>query len=395
MARLVWGAFGARHYENGVDRGVLYVGSNPGVPWNGLRAVSESPSGGEARPYYIDGIKYLNLSTAEEYAATIEAFSSPAEFAPCDGTLALQNGLFVTQQPRKQFGFSYRTLLGNDSEGSEFGYKLHLVYNALASTASRMHSTLSDASNPTILSWPITTTPPFAVGYRPTAHLIIDSRYTPGALMGLIEDTLYGTDAHQARLPSISEIKALAPVIFSDDFNRPDSTTVGNGWIRYNPEDGGGIVDGTLAVVDDHYDWFERQITLPSEWTISWTVASTAPSVDREDAIELELHVGTEATRWPIGRVGFARESGPTGEWGAWVTIDYDSTDVVLSGPITVGDLLSVSKNTSGVSLSINGTTVLTKTSPVLPTINSIGLVLTGTGTGTQLSIDNFTISGM
>ena len=190
-------------------------------------------------------------------------------------------------------------------------------------------------------------------------------------------------------------LMAPATVLFSDDFNRADSTTVGNGWTRYNPELGGGIIDGTLAVVDDHNDYFERTITLPESWRISWTVASTAPSVDREDAIEMQLHVGAEATNWPIGRIGFARSSDPSGEWGAWITVADDTTDFALSEPITVGDVLAVTRDASGMSLSVNGASLGTKASPTPPAILSIGLVLTGTGAGTRLAVDDFTVEAL
>lgn len=205
MSRLEWGSAGTRYYETGVDRGVLYV-DNIGVAWSGLISISESPSGGEARPYYIDGYKYLNLATAEEFEATIEAYSAPAEFGVCDGVTSLQNGLFATQQPRKPFGLSYRTRIGNDSDGSDHGYKIHLVYNALAAPAERTNTTEGDTAEPAIFSWEISTRPPMTSGIKPTAHFIIDSRFTVEAKLAEIEDILYGTEVLTADLPTPSEL---------------------------------------------------------------------------------------------------------------------------------------------------------------------------------------------
>lgn len=206
MTRLSWSALSERYFEGGVDRGVLYIGVDAGVSWPGLISVSESPRGGEARPYYLDGVKYLNLASKEEFEATINAFSAPKEFAPCDGVSSIQNGLFATQQPRKAFSFSYRTRVGNDTEGKEHGYKIHLVYNALAGPSERNNSTLGDSVEPNTYTWQITTLPPSLTGRKPTAHFVIDSRYTPRVLLSTIEDILYGSDAAEARLPMVSEL---------------------------------------------------------------------------------------------------------------------------------------------------------------------------------------------
>lgn len=207
--RLNWGTVNERYFEAGVDRGVLYLPNAAGVPWNGLTAVDESPSGGEPRPYYLDGIKYLNLASAEEFEATIEAISSPREFGVCDGTVSIQNGLMLTQQPRSQFGLSYRTLVGNDVDGTDHAYKIHVVYNALAAPGQRSHATLTDTPEPTALSWDISTTPPRVPGYRPTAHMVIDSRTTPEALLAEVEDILYGSDTSISSLPTAVELVAL------------------------------------------------------------------------------------------------------------------------------------------------------------------------------------------
>lgn len=208
MARLTWDASGERFYETGVDRGVLYV-DDIGVPWNGLISVSETSNGGEARPYYIDGVKYLNLATAEEFQATLTALSSPPEFGICDGVASLQNGLFATQQPRRSFGLSYRTMVGNDLETKARGYKIHLVYNALSGPAERSYSTLGEDTQPTIFSWPITTLPPSLTGRKPTAHFVVDTRYTPVDILAEVEDLLYGNDSFPPSLPTVDALVAI------------------------------------------------------------------------------------------------------------------------------------------------------------------------------------------
>jgi hypothetical protein len=209
MPRLVWGAVGERYFETGVDRGVLYVGSDPGVAWNGLISVSESPSGGDPKPYYLDGIKYLNIAAAEEFEATLDAFSAPREFGPCDGMASIQNGLIATQQPRKSFGLSYRTLIGNDLDGAEHGYRIHLVYNALAEPSQRSHKTYGDQLDVADFSWSITTLPPSITGYKPTAHLIVDSTLADPDVLISVENILYGDNSHSARMPAPDELTAL------------------------------------------------------------------------------------------------------------------------------------------------------------------------------------------
>lgn len=193
MAELVWGDIGQRYFESGIDRGVLYPPTGSGVAWNGITGISESPSGGTPKPFYADGFKYLNLSSAEEYGANLTAISAPDEFAKFDGTRSVLNGLFITQQKRESFGLSYRTMVGNGTDGTEHGYKIHLIYNALASATSRNYQTISATPNPLSMSWQITTVPPEITGYRPSAHFIVDSRYTPKNIMITIESWLYGT----------------------------------------------------------------------------------------------------------------------------------------------------------------------------------------------------------
>lgn len=209
MPRLTWGAVGARFYETGVDRGVLYLPNKEGVAWTGLTSVSEAPVGGDPKPYYIDGIKFLNISSAEEFEASLNVLYSPPEFAVCDGVSSVQNGLFATQQPRKAFGLSYRTRLGNDVNGSDYAYKIHLVYNALAAPSGRSNNTLGSSVDPSIFSWKITTLAPSITGYKPTAHLMIDSHLTSGAVLASVEDILYGSVSTLARMPTPNELVAI------------------------------------------------------------------------------------------------------------------------------------------------------------------------------------------
>jgi len=207
MPRLDWDAIGTRYYEAGVDRGVLYVEGQPGVAWNGLTAVNETPSGGEPRPYYLDGVKYLNVSAPEEFEATITAFTYPLEFEVCDGSVQPRQGLFLTHQRRKPFGLSYRTMIGNDQSDSA-GYKLHIVYNARVSPTDRNHQTIKEQNDPDDFSWKITTKPPALDGYKRTPHIVIDSRTTDPAILSQIEDILYGTDDEVARIPTFVELLA-------------------------------------------------------------------------------------------------------------------------------------------------------------------------------------------
>jgi hypothetical protein len=207
VARLTWNDVGDRFFETGVDHGVLYLANEIGVPWTGLISVSENPSGGEAKPYYYDGIKYANIAASEEFEATLEAFGCPVEFYPCEGTVAIQNGLFATQQPRKAFGLSYRTLIGSDVAGTDAGYKIHVVYNALAAPAQKTHTTISaDATEPSKFSWDITALPPILTGLRPTSHFVIDTRYTDSVLLANLEGLLYGSEVNDPYLPTAQEI---------------------------------------------------------------------------------------------------------------------------------------------------------------------------------------------
>lgn len=208
MTRLSWGTPGERYYETGVDRGVVYV-DGAGFSWNGLTSVQERSSGGEPQPFYLDGYKYVQISATEDFEATIEAISSPREFGPCDGSVELYPGLTVTQQKRKQFGLSYRTLIGNDTTGLEAGYKIHIVYNALAAPSEKNNQTQETGTELVALSWSISTNPPLASGFRPTSHFIIDTRSASPVDVLALEDILYGSEVLSPVLPTVAELVAL------------------------------------------------------------------------------------------------------------------------------------------------------------------------------------------
>ena len=214
MAKLVWDESGKRLYETGVEKGVLYVqGENGqyenGVAWNGLTAVTESPSGAEPTALYADDIKYLELFSAEEFGATIEAYTYPEEFEACDGSASLGTGVTIGQQDRKAFGICYRTVVGNDVKGNEHGYKLHLVYGAKAKPSEKAYATVNDSPEAVTFSWEVTTTPVNVAGFKPTASVTIDSTKIQPEKLKAIEDKLYGTASEEATLPLPDEIKQI------------------------------------------------------------------------------------------------------------------------------------------------------------------------------------------
>jgi hypothetical protein len=211
--KLTWDKVGERFYETGVDRGVLYIPDVAGVyalghAWNGLVSVTESPSGADANPQYADNIKYLNLVSAEEFGGTIEAFTYPDEFGECDGTAMPEEGISLGQQRRKSFGLSYRSKVGNDLDGNDHGYKLHLVYGAMAAPSEKAYSTINDSPSALTFSWTFTTTPVSVAGFKPTATLSIDSTKVSPAALTAIEEALYGGTA-EPRLPLPSEILSM------------------------------------------------------------------------------------------------------------------------------------------------------------------------------------------
>lgn len=197
--KLVWDKTGEHYYETGVKNGVLYPisasGTYPkGVAWNGLTAITESPSGAEATALYADDIKYLNLMSNEEFGATVEAYTYPDEFAECDGSASLTEGVYIGQQARKTFGLCYRTTLGNDSKGNDYGYKLHIIYGAMASPSEKAYSTINDSPDAITFSWELSTTPVAVANFKPTASLTIDSTKVDPEKLATLEEILYGKD---------------------------------------------------------------------------------------------------------------------------------------------------------------------------------------------------------
>jgi hypothetical protein len=213
MPPLTWDQVGERVYETGVDHGVLYIPDaagiyNTGFAWNGLTAVTEAPSGAEASPQFADNIKYLNLVSAEEFGATIEAFTYPEEFGQCDGTALPEPGVAVGQQSRKMFGLSFRTKIGNDVDGIDFGYKLHLVYGCQAAPSEKAYATINDSPEAITFSWEVTTTPAPVTGYNPTSLIVIDSSVVDSADLAALEALLYGATLAPA-LPTPDAVIAL------------------------------------------------------------------------------------------------------------------------------------------------------------------------------------------
>ena len=207
MSKLEWDKKTERLYETGVKQGVLYVQKadgtyDNGVAWNGLTAVTENPSGAESNPLYADDIKYIDLRSAEEFGATIEAYTYPDEFAACDGSATVTPGVTIGQQVRKPFGLCYRTTLGNDSEFNDHGYKLHIIYNATASPSEKGYQTINDNPEAITFSWEITTTPVAVTGYKPTASITIDSTKVDATKLKTLEDMLYGTAQAEPTLPT-------------------------------------------------------------------------------------------------------------------------------------------------------------------------------------------------
>lgn len=213
MPKLTWDASGERLYETGVKQGVLYVmgstGYGNGVAWNGLTAITESPSGAESTPLYADDIKYLDLRSTEEFGATIEAYTYPDEFAACDGSASLADGVSIGQQARKMFGLCYRTTVGNDTDGTDHGYKLHLIYGATASPSEKAYETINDSPEAITFSWEITTTPVSVTGFKPTASITIDSTKADPTCLAALEAKLYGSETTEPTLPLPDEVKTL------------------------------------------------------------------------------------------------------------------------------------------------------------------------------------------
>lgn len=217
MSKIVWDQTGERLYETGVRNGVLYprstTGTYPlGVAWNGLTAVTESPTGAEATPLYADDIKYLNLLSNEEFGATVEAYTYPDEFAECDGSAELSPGVMIGQQSRKAFGLAYRTVLGNDIKHNDHGYKLHIIYNALAAPSEKAYATINDSPEAITFSWELTTSPENVTGHKPTASIVIDSTKVDAAKLKLLEDQLFGVTEDATAEPPVTAVVPNLPL---------------------------------------------------------------------------------------------------------------------------------------------------------------------------------------
>lgn len=211
MSKLAWDKIGERLYETGVDRGVLYPqdenGAYPlGVAWNGLSNVTEKPSGAESTAVYADNVKYLDLMSAEEFGASVEAYMYPDEFKPCNGEVEVAPGVYASQQNRTPFGMSYRTLIGNDVKNNDYGYKLHLIYGAKATPSEKNYQSVNDSPEAMTLSWDVTTTPVSVEGFKPTAQLVIDSTKIDAVKLAALETILYGDETTDARLPLPDEV---------------------------------------------------------------------------------------------------------------------------------------------------------------------------------------------
>lgn len=262
MSRLIWDNTGERFYETGVKKGVLYPMSSAdpsdpyplGVVWNGLSSVQESPSGADANNIYADDIKYLELRGAEEFGATIEAYTYPDEFAICDGSAEVASGVMIGQQARKRFGFCYRSIVGNDTETDGYGYKLHLIYNAMASPSERQYQTVNDSPEAITFSWELTTTPIAVEGYKPTASLTIDSNKADAVKLAELEDILYGTENSDPRLPLPGEVIDLmgGAVSYDIHLNRDNATVT---------------VNKTISL---------KATTVPAGETVTWASSASA-----------------------------------------------------------------------------------------------------------------------
>jgi hypothetical protein len=209
MVALIWDKLGERFYEAGVDRGVFYPKVGAGVAWNGLVSVTDKISGGEHAPIYLDGKKTEDLIRHEDFQAIVEAFSAPAGFLVCDGFKSIAPGLYVTQQPRVSFGFSYRTFIGNDVKQNEYSYKIHIVYNVMASPTDRTNKTLSESTELSTLKWTVDAVPPAATAWKPSAHLVIDTSLITSSKRIALENLLYGTSSTNPSLPTQSAVVAL------------------------------------------------------------------------------------------------------------------------------------------------------------------------------------------
>lgn len=290
MAALAWDQVGERLYETGVDHGVLYMPDASGayldgVAWNGLTAITEKPSGADSTPLYADNIKYLNLIAAEEFGATIEAFTYPDKFAVYDGTASPSPGISLGQQSRKVFGLSYRTKLGNDLAGADFGYKLHLIYGAIASPSEKGYATINDAPAAISFSWDVTTTPVAVANFKPTAQLVIDSSKVDGPTLIALELLLYGSGAISPQLPLPATVIGLfAGAIL-------EVSTSG--------------VNSPTYVVGTHV------ITLPAVTGISWKINGVTKAAGAQPA----MTTGQSSLVLAVPANGYVIQAGDDNDW--------------------------------------------------------------------------------
>jgi len=294
MTKLKWDQIGQRRYETGVDRGALFVlgldgAYQDGVAWNGLTTVTESPSGAESNKQYADNQVYVNLKSAEEFGATIEAFTYPDEFGVCNGEAELTPGINIGQQHRRSFGFSYRSLIGNDTAGTDFGYKLHLVYGADAAPSEKANATVNDSPEAATMSWEVTTTPTSVgtingVEYKPTAHLTIDSTKVDPAKLQALEDILYGTAGADPRLPlpgevyalfsgAVTEVETVAPTYDAATDIVTIPATVGVVYMVNGEQVTGtyGPITEDTVVTARPADGYEFTNTSDTDWTINYS----------------------------------------------------------------------------------------------------------------------------
>ena len=275
MTALTWDQVGERLYETGVDHGVLYIPNGSGIydmgyAWNGLTAVTESPGGAEASPQYADNIKYLNLLSSEEFAATIEAFTYPEEFGQCDGTAMPSPGVLLGQQGRKSFGLSYRTRLGNDIDGVDHGYKLHLIYGALAAPSEKAYATINDSPEAITFSWEVATTPVLVAGYKPTSLIVVDSTEVDATDLANLEDILYGDVGVDPRLPLPAEVISLFA----------GSITV----VRL------------VGANAPSYNSSTHVVTIPSVTGVSWTINGAAATPGAQPAMSVGQSSNVQAS---------------------------------------------------------------------------------------------------
>lgn len=290
MSKLIWDQIGERTYETGVDHAVLFPSVNgtypKGVAWSGITNITESPSGAEPNPFYADNIKYLNLMSAEDFSASIGAYTYPTEFEECDGSAEVAPGVLIGQQTRKVFGLSYRSKIGNDTDGQDHGYKLHLVYNALAAPSERSHQTVNESPEPTELSWEVSTTPVEVPGYKPTAHFTIDSTRTDARKLKMLEDIIYGTEKTEPRMPMPAEIIELmtAPLPTEVTVTATDGKTK-----RYEKS----VSDLQESIVIDNV---KKTITGTLKWVTGYNLSAEIPKDGNFIALDMNASNGGKIT---------------------------------------------------------------------------------------------------